>query len=258
MGDALSVYESSRDVCYYQFAVKEDVPSLCNLTLENASCWKDFAIKTGNTTFCEEIQEPNDRNSCLAEVTSDISYCDKIVPEHSDAASNISFSEEFNAESDRVWCYIHVANRTQNASICEIGRGQKGLDNEFCYSMAGFCDLVENEDDKINCFSMETANVSYCDLSFNMEMSKALIGSESNESHYKTAIFNRDVCYEVQAALQRNISLCYKINDEKSKEYCYSTVAVKHCDPLLCDINVDRHDKDECIGWIIKSQCMLR
>jgi len=122
-----------RTTCYLRLAKVKKDPSFCEKTSGKYQmcCW-ELAKLLKNSTLCKEIEVECERNQCLAEVTGNISFCEK-VPDLSEKKMcfaklskklTINVCKEYIPEHPSVLyvpdCIKYVAITTQNISLCDL------------------------------------------------------------------------------------------------------------------------------------------
>lgn len=216
------------DECYYQFAIKENNPSLCR-KIRNQNNKNTCLIKMGEKghglPICDEIEIQERKAWCYSTVAKekqDDSICDKIPDIEHDTKD---------------MCYYGVARAKQDISTCDKMKSQEP--KEWCYMsiMTSNCREIQNQNEKHDCYDkiFETLNdVSLCDnIASKDDEQKSrcycyITKSKNNPSfceEIKVGSYNEESCYMDIARAKQDSSICDKIKTESSKGLCYREVS---------------------------------
>ncbi|MFH1404086.1 MAG: hypothetical protein ABIH11_07450 [Candidatus Altiarchaeota archaeon] len=160
---------SIRDRSYCSMISDSDVVDYCvslfngnavyceNLSYRvRSDCYTDYAMLSGNASFCDEISSGRDRHLCLARVLKDKSYCD-MIPGESGLTENetavcrkqLEVARELNVEDvmHEIWvcnrkspgpydvCLTRLAEKTDKIVVC--GKIADPKVREECYHALG-------------------------------------------------------------------------------------------------------------------------
>ena len=248
--------ESSVNLCFSLFAKKLEDPEICDYRRDYMSkdtCLLDMMKINPSLDICEKISEDIFQRSCYKQMAlkeNDPLLCQK---------------------SNDPWCFIDLAEKTNDHSLCEEILKISPLDNaqyfkDMCYQKIGknnpiLCENIETDFLKFSCYQ------------------KLLIDENENYIKDSCAELNnttdKNICFAVQAEQEGNIKLCGKINNEtlgdvceynvsvKTKEnhcnlmgdnsykkYCLEKVAVANRDFNLCMTIDDRYERGKCVNNI--------
>jgi len=229
---------------YFQFFEKESVKQLEDTGADEIITEKETEMKELSAIeICEKIEEESNKNSCLARVNKDISFCEKMTRNKSlcinDVIRDIAIQKGNIEDCDKnSGCYIGVAVTTQNSELC------KNIESEFLFNECligvavfgeniNFCQNIENDYYKKKCEIIIKKDSSLC--------------SDLNQ---KTTDSPR--CKGAIAILTNNPSLCADI-EILGPEFCYRAIAVKTKDASICE-NFDKSDYNyfNCMAMVNK------
>ncbi len=201
-------YDSPRDECFYELAIKREDVSLCNKilstdeydTYNRGGCGATIAFLKGNATECEGLTTFASRDCYAeyAELTEDYTAC--------------LFISSRNARDDCLYQFIGYYIVPESWDICE----------EF-----------DDEDYMYECYyeaAKETLDVSYCD-------------KIQGESYY----YDRPSCYGQMAASNSDLTICGKLADKEDRNGCYSYYADYIEDLSVCYRIEAGSSRDNCL-----------
>jgi hypothetical protein len=111
------------------------------------TCYRDLAIKLDDLSLCDKLtSELYPKSECYSQVYTSLAYKLKDV--------NMCYKiTEIGFKGD---CYIGVAKRTKNSSICELYKATV----DYCYEEvalelndSNLCDKIENKGYKVQCYT---------------------------------------------------------------------------------------------------------
>lgn len=232
-----------------------NLPGFCgfiiNRNARNACYENNLTVAPGSAALGKnEVQEPGNSNPADAGILKpsdpDLAECDKkkerVIP------SGVELkSYELGYRDD---CYVSVAEKKQDESICEKIKtpyfkdecyllvGQASLDYKICDKSGGFrdqcyervnqsdpnittCEKITNRDYKERC---------YVAVAF-AEKNESICGKiESNDDYW----LQRDYCYAKVAVSKHDESLCAGLKIQ-ARNYCYADIGAFKGDLSICD-----------------------
>ena len=218
--------------CYKGIAIAKNDLRICDEISSEAykdGCYREFSKAKGNQSVCENIKKQGVKCDCYSDIAmkkKDISICINAPRECQDfcyslAAQDIPACENIKSQYAKEGCYEIIAIRNEDATICE--KLEKQIERDFCIAKVG----VRKED------------FSVCDIVQNQTIKEGDCYFEIFEE-YVTDKFNGK--YTKQDIT--DITICYKIQDELVKSYCYMAVAVGRRDTSVCDQIEDQPLRD--------------
>ena len=217
--------ESSVNLCFHLFAKKLNDPDICDYRRgyrAKDTCLLDMMKIDPSLDICEKINEDIFQRSCYKQLAldeSDSSLCQK---------------------SKDPWCFIDLAEKTGDNSLCEEILKISPLDNaqyfkDMCYQKIGknnpiLCENIETDFLKFSCYQKLLINES-----------ENYIKDSCAELNNTT---NKNICFAIRAEQEGDIELCGIINIETLGDVCEYNVSVKtkenHCD-LMGDSSYKKH-----------------
>jgi hypothetical protein len=181
-----------KERCFYEYAVKYDVPDLCQKA-ENGSmdsCYQRVAEENLDPFACAGVRIQS----------ADLCYLDMVVGLSDPLlCDNITYSEK----DYKYWCQ---AASGRNVSLCDRVGKDKWLDCIYYLArLTGDESICEKTNDKTGSCYIALA-----------EYGKSPSYCENIQSQEK-----KDRCYASSAASRSDISLCKKIVDQNYKKECY-------------------------------------
>jgi hypothetical protein len=183
-----------RGLCFYEYAVKYDMPELCRKAGNGSSdsCYRSVAAENMDLFACANVRIQS-IELCYLDMAvglQDISICD-----------NLTYSEK----GYKYWC---LAAAGRNVSLCDRVAKDKWSDCIYYVArLTGDESICEKTNDKTGSCYIALAEYgkdpAYCE--------KIKVPSE------------KDRCYASSAAARYDISLCKNITDQNYKKECYGS-----------------------------------
>jgi hypothetical protein len=178
--------------CFYQYAVKYDVPELCRRADDSSrdSCYVRVGTENMDPSACASLQAPS-RDICYLDMA--VGLIDPLI------CDNLTYSEK----GYKYWC---LAAAGRNVSLCDRVGSDKWSDCVYYVArLTGDGSICEKTNDKTGSCYIALAEYGkdpiYCEK---------IKGSEE-----------KDRCYASSAAARKDISLCKNIIDSKYKKECF-------------------------------------
>ena len=132
--------------------------------------------------------------------------------------------------SGRDHCYAQLSEDWNDISICNESSDSYGIcitNIAVNTNQQQFCDLIKNNDEKTECYSMFNPSIGNC----------------GTKDYY---------CVAKKAKKWADYSLCYKLTDNKNKNYCYVSLSydwkdIKLCDQIIGSDIPSENNRYECI-----------
>jgi|WetSurMetagenome_2_1015567.scaffolds.fasta_scaffold28363_4 hypothetical protein len=180
--------------CFYRYAVKYDLPQLCQRTDDGSrdSCYVSVGTQNLDPAACAGLQTPS-RDLCFLDMAvglMDLQICD-----------NLTYSEK----GYKYWC---LAAAERNVSLCDRVGNEKWPDCVYYVArLTGDGSICEKTNDKTGSCYIALAEYGkdplYCEN---------IKGPEE-----------KDRCYASSAAARSEISLCRNVTSQNYKKECYGS-----------------------------------
>ncbi len=143
------IVDRTHNVCLFELSVAINDVDLCGAILNDTNwgdiCYKNYAEKNANESFCSNVVYAGDRDTCFATVavdTEQVGLCSKVK----DVKKNQR-------------CIFDLARETRNEKVCELLTNS--LDQDVCYlylaKLKGdglLCDSIGYRDVRAECNKM--------------------------------------------------------------------------------------------------------
>lgn len=189
-------FEQFKGRCFSAVAVNLGDANVCSRVeggLLRDSCINQVAVASGDTLLCNDITDTNTRKYCF----------ERASPKR----KTLAFCERIDDLAVRDECFKDVAKDRMDYLICDRIRTPKWSDE--CNLMRAVsardpdeCDKLSDPDIRDSCLlsiGMETLNVNIC-----LDIKNK----------------NRDLCLKIVALNIKDKSICEKIIDEETRQYC--------------------------------------
>lgn len=268
-------FDDFKELCYQEFAVTARRLDLCkNINNSGAPWWEqdcisEIAVRSGNISLCSNVESKFTRAGCFGSLIHNREACERRVPPLDLEACYVGVGIESDDEelcrlvkdeelSDH--CFFSIAYHRRNSSLCQEIIDLSYKESCIANNPSGIseCNQITNQSYKDVCYfwvASQEQNLAFCDL---------IVG---------VGDYTTDYCYSFVEI--SNVSVCYSLQSQQQKDFCFSSVSKLQNSPSYCGHIQNESIRDGCyfeLSWaygdkrncenisnsLFKEQCQTR